>query len=231
MKNLLLSLVLLLMAITSQAQTYHLDTNNDGSIELTDALIIINYILGRFNPEDNQRPQSYLTCPDNHHPHLIDLGLPSGTKWACCNVGATTPEGYGGYYAWGETEEKSVYSEVTYQYCTGEDTDGDGWYNLKTQWQNLGDDISGTSYDVAHVKWGGSWVMPSKDQLEELISNCTYKWTTENGVNGGKLTSNINGASIFLPESGIRSFSNLFYLDWDGHYWSSTYDPSGQSIA
>lgn len=231
MKKLLLSFVLLLMAITSQAQTYHLDTNNDGSIELTDALIIINYILGRFNPEDNQRPQSYLTCPDNHHPHLIDLGLPSGTKWACCNVGATTPEGYGGYYAWGETEEKSVYSEVTYQYCTGEDTDGDGWYNLKTQWQNLGDDISGTSYDVAHVKWGGYWVMPSKDQLEELISNCTYKWTTENGVNGGKLTSNINGASIFLPESGIRSFSNLFYLDWDGHYWSSTYDPSGKSIA
>ena len=60
--------------------------------------------------DDNEEPEqreSYLSCPDNHHPHLINLGLPSGTLWACCNVGATTPEGSGGYYAWGETEEKS----------------------------------------------------------------------------------------------------------------------------
>ena len=58
-------------------------------------------------PEQREKRESYLSCPDNHHPHLINLGLPSGTLWACCNVGATTPEGSGGYYAWGETEEKS----------------------------------------------------------------------------------------------------------------------------
>ena len=60
-----------------------------------------------------------LSCPDNNHPHMIDLGLPSGTKWACCNVGAHSPEEYGGYYAWGEISEKPVYNEVTYLYATG----------------------------------------------------------------------------------------------------------------
>ena len=67
-------------------------------------------------------------CPDDRHPHAIDLGLPSGTKWACCNVGADNPEGYGGYYAWGETEEKEAYNEVSYQYCTGENPNDYGWY-------------------------------------------------------------------------------------------------------
>lgn len=74
------------------------------------------------------------SCPDGKHPHAIDLGLPSGTKWACCNVGATTPEGYGGYYAWGEKKMKSVYNEVTYKYCSGTDTNGDGWYYDEDGW-------------------------------------------------------------------------------------------------
>ena len=109
-------------------------------------------------------------CPDDHHPHQIDLGLPSGTKWACCNVGADKPEAYGGYYAWGETEEKDVYNDVTYQYSTGEDGNGDGYYDdyhVETSfdvygvWQSLGDDIAGSQYDVAQVKWGGDWQMPT----------------------------------------------------------------------
>ena len=80
---------------------------------------------------------------------MIDLGLPSGTKWACCNVGANKPEAYGDYYAWGETQTKSTYSEQTYLYYKN------GLY------QDVGSDIAGTQYDVAHVKWGGSCVMPS----------------------------------------------------------------------
>ena len=74
------------------------------------------------------REKVLTSCPDDNHPHAIDLGLPSGTKWACCNVGASTPEGYGGYYAWGETSEKAVYNEVTYHYASGVDNDGDGFY-------------------------------------------------------------------------------------------------------
>ena len=103
---------------------------------------------------DSSKNRSYLKCPDNRHPHLIDLGLPSGTKWACCNLGADKPEAYGGYYAWGEIEEKTFYNEVTYQYSTGEDTDGDGWYDKNRSYKNLGSDIASTQYDVAHVKWG-----------------------------------------------------------------------------
>ncbi len=163
---------------------------------------------------ENNPPQAYLTCPDNHHPHLIDLGLPSGTKWACCNVGATAPEDYGGYYAWGETEEKNYYDSSTYQYYQN------GSY------VNLGSDIAGTQYDVARVKWGGSWVMPTHDQQMELCDNCTYEWTTVNGVKGGKFTSKTNGGIIFLPAAGRRLTSGLDDAGSHGYYWSSTQGPS-----
>ena len=154
---------------------------------------------------------SYLTCPDDHHPHLIDLGLPSGTKWACCNVGATTPEGYGGYYAWGETEEKDYYDWSTYIHCDG---------SVETC-HDLGTDIAGTQYDVAHVKWGGSWVMPSHDQQVELLDNCSSEWTTVNGVKGRIFTGS-NGGSVFLPAAGIHRSDNLTNVSSHGCYWSST---------
>ena len=154
-------------------------------------------------------PISYAECPDENHPHLIDLGLLSGTKWACCNVGATKSEEYGGYYAWGETEEKEVYGRDTYKYYQN------GTY------VNIGSDISGTEYDVAHVKWGGKWCMPTRDNIKELYDNCTYEWTTLNGVNGAKFTSNINGNSIFLPATGYRLYGELHDVGMDGAYWSS----------
>ena len=170
-------------------------------------------------------PQSYLTCPDDHHPHLIDLGLPSGTKWACCNVNddasKQSPTNYVGYYAWGETEEKDCYGTSTYIYL-------DIRYSpLSYIYHDLGSDIAGTQYDVAHVKWGGSWVMPSKEQQDELRDNCIYVWTTVNGVNGMVFTGP-NGGSIFLPAA------NCFYGSVpvnagsyvDGYYWSSTQHPS-----
>ena len=181
--------------------------------------------------------QTASLCPDDHHPHLIDLGLPSGTKWACCNVDTDHPENqsptnYGGYYAWGETETKSVYNEVNYLYATGVDEDGDGWYddyhsdtNLNGVWQNLGSDIAGTQYDVAHVKWGGSWVMPSYEQQSELQENCTSEWTTVNGVTGRKFTSKKNGGIIFLPAAGRRVVSDLL-VGSCGNYWASKQRPS-----
>ena len=173
------------------------------------------------------------SCPDNNHPHMIDLGLPSGTKWACCNVDTEHPEkqsptNYGGYYAWGETEVKDVYNAVTYQYASGVDDDGNGYYNdwhddtgCYGVWQDLGSDIAGTQYDVAHVKWGGSWMMPSLGQINELLVNCTYKWTTVNGVDGGQFTGS-NGSCIFLPVAGYRWNDDLYDADGRGIYWSST---------
>ena len=163
-------------------------------------------------------------CPDGHHPHLIDLGLPSGTKWACCNVGADKPEAYGGYYAWGETEEKKVYNEVTYQHSTGEDTDGDGWYDKNVQHQDLGN-ISGTEYDVAHVKWGGNWCMPTLGNITELLDNCTSEWATLKNVKGIMFTSKTNGSSIFLPAAGYRWSGALAGAGSYGYYLSTILVP------
>ena len=99
-------------------------------------------------------------CPDKKHPHVIDLG--EAGKWACCNVGASSPGEFGGYYAWGETEEKDYYDWSTYKHCDGSEK----------SCHNLGSDIAGTNYDVAHVKWGGSWKMPSKERFGTLFKNC-----------------------------------------------------------
>ena len=151
-----------------------------------------------------------LSCPDNHHPHAIDLGLPSGMKWACCNVGSTTPEGQGDYYAWGETETKSTYNSSTYK------------YNQNGSYVSLGSDIAGTKYDVAHVKWGGGWRMPTYNQFNELVTCCTSKWITINGIQGRKYTGS-NGNSIFLPAVGFRTNSGYdSSYGTHGYYWSST---------
>ena len=153
------------------------------------------------------------TCPDGNHPHAIDLGLSSGTKWCCCNVGATAPEGYGGYYAWGETSEKSVYNWDTYQY-------GSSWDNVV----NIGSDIAGTNYDVAHVRMGAPWRMPSTAQQQELINNCSYLWTQQNGVNG-ILVTGPNGGKIFLPAAGSRWDDALDNGGEYGGCWSSSLHP------
>ena len=153
---------------------------------------------------------SYTSCPDNNHPHMIDLGLPSGTKWACCNVGAEKPEDYGGYFAWGETSEKSRYYPDTYIHCDGSST-----------YHDIGKDIAGTQYDAATANWGSPWVMPNKEQMEELYNRCTSEWTTENGVKGRRFIGP-NGASIFLPAAGTRWIDGLYDRGSHGYYWSST---------
>ena len=164
--------------------------------------------------------EKLLSCPDDNHPHAIDLGLPSGTKWACCNVGAKKPEEYGGYYAWGETSEKSAYTETNYLYYTGYDTDGDGGIDLI----DIGSDISGTSYDVAHVQWGELWVMPSYENMRELSKNCSTKWTTINGV-GGRLVTGPSGGQIFLPATGYYFDNNHYYAGNTSYFWLSTLRP------
>ena len=135
----------------------------------------------------------------------VDLGLPSGLKWATCNVGATTPEGYGNYYAWGETSTKSVYYDDN-SLTTGRDMD----------------DISGNVYyDAATANWGGSWRMPTEAEMKELRDNCTWTWTSQSGVNGCKVTGP-NGNSIFLPAAGGCDESLRDYVGERGYYWSST---------
>ena len=132
----------------------------------------------------------------------VDLGL--SVKWATCNVGASSPEGYGDYYAWGETSTKSSYDED----------------NCATWKKKIGD-IAGTSRDVARVKWGGSWRMPTLAECQELWGKCTWEWTTRNGVSGNKVTGP-NGNSIFLPAAGSRGRESLLEAGKYGNYWSST---------
>ena len=139
---------------------------------------------------------------------MIDLGL--SVKWASHNVGASSPEGFGGYYAWGETEEKSNYDWQTYKY-----------YYRNGSYVNIGNNISGTQYDVARVKWGGSWRMPTLDEIRELVENCSWKWTTYNGVKG-RLVTGPNGNSIFLPAAGGRFVTNVGGVGDCGDYWSAT---------
>ena len=154
------------------------------------------------------------SCPDSNHPHMIDLGLPSGTLWACCNVGASAPEEYGNYYAWGETQPNSAYVRETYQF-----------YNSKTGYVNIGSDIAGTSYDAATANWGAPWRMPSFAQIKELLNNTTSTWTTENGVYGRKFTGS-NGGTLFFPPAGNR-WGVLGCAGLRGDYWSSTLSEDG----
>ena len=137
-------------------------------------------------------------CPDDNHPHMIDLGI--GAKWACCNVGAHEPEGYGGYYAWGETAEKDDYSKENYLFYSREN-------------------ISGTQYDAARVNWGAPWRMPNKAEWGAFYRNCSSEWTTVNGIYGRRFTGP-NGNSIFLPAAGYREDGNLIRRGRDGCYWS-----------
>lgn len=214
MKKLLTLIAFALMALTGNAQLIiNGDVDYDGELSITDVMILVDIILGK-------TPQSYLSCPDNNHPHMVDLGLPSGTKWACCNVGADNPEAYGGYYAWGETEEKEVYDWNTYIHCDGS----------SNTCHDLGSDIAGTQYDVAHVKWGGSWVMPNLDQIQELLDNCSSEWTILNGVNGRRFTS-VYGGTIFLPAAGYRTNGNLINPGSNSGCWSSIQYPSNLGYA
>ena len=143
----------------------------------------------------------------------VDLGLPSGTKWANMNVGATKPEETGGYYAYGETVEKGVYTADTYNepVKTGE-LYKEGYWPLES--------VQFTQYDVAFMKWGGTWHMPTYEQTIELSENSSFKWSTQNGVSGCLITSNINGKSIFIPVSGYRLRNSKKYSETIAGFWA-----------
>ena len=152
----------------------------------------------------------------------VDLGLPSGLKWATCNIGATTPEGYGDYFAWGETEPRSNYHLTTYKYCNGSSSTLTK-YNTSISYGTVDNKTTlELSDDAARANWGGKWRMPTKAEQDELRNNCTWTWTTQNGVNGYKVTSKTNGNSIFLPAAGYRSGMSAYDVGSHGWYWSSS---------
>ena len=201
------------LAVTFRSKTG--DVNGDTQVDVADIATIISIMAGTGGddtPDMGKAPAGV---------EAVDLGLPSGTKWANMNVGAEKPEDYGSYFAWGETQPKDVYNWDTYIHC-------DGSYST---FHDIGSDIAGTGYDAATANWGGKWVMPTYEDMIELLNNTTHEWTTVNGINGRKFTSKTNGNSIFLPAAGYRGGASLGGQGTYGDYWSASLNPSGSDVA
>ena len=186
------------------------DTNRDGNVNISDVTCLIDYLLSGFW---------------SWTPHLndwVDLGLPSGTLWATCNVGADAPEEFGDYFAWGETEPKEVYNWSTYKWCNGSSNNTLTKYCTNSSYGTVDNKAElEPEDDAAYVNWGPSWRMPTYDQINELKTKCTWTWTTQNGVNG-RLVTGPNGNTLFLPAAGCRYDDSLYYAGSSGGCWSRT---------
>ena len=191
------------------------DVNGDGEINIADINAIIAIIQG-----DNMW---------GYHEY-VDLGLPSGTMWATCNVGAGNPEDYGDYFAWGETAPKSCYDWSTYMWC-------DGSKNSLTKYCTTSE--YGTvdnkaalepDDDAAWANWGPMWCTPTQEQMNELIHKCTWTMAQRNGVNG-QLVTGPNGNKIFLPAAGYRDGNSLVGANLYCHYWTGTIYSMWPSVA
>lgn len=179
MKKYIVTLVLTAFQVAVVAQTVNVHFKNGQTIEYSSDNI--DYV--DFSPKASE--------PTLTPGQVVDLGL--SVYWASCNLGAESPEEFGNYYAWGETSPKSKYSKENYSF-----------YNSSTDnYIDIGDNISGTEYDAATVNIGSDWRMPTKEQLQELLDNCTWEWTQVKEVNGYRITGK-NGKSIFIPSTGYK---------------------------
>lgn len=146
----------------------------------------------------------YLESGWNNGYAYVDLGLPSGTKWATTNIGSSSKDGYGDYFAWGELSQKQNYA-----------------YNCKTTGSSFGPIAGDSSYDPARFLWGNSWRLPTKDECEELRANCNWTWIDFNGTAGYRVEGP-NGRSIFLPAAGWYDNTTLMDVRAEGDYWSAS---------
>ena len=226
MKKLFLFMLVLAMALPMTASESSLsgDVNGDGELTIKDVTVLINYLLsgdsslivvenadvypdGRISIDDvTGLINLLLSMPQDSH-DWVDLGLPSGTLWATCNVGADSPEEYGDYFAWGETEPKGVYNWNTYKWCNGSDDTMTKYCTyMSSGYNSFVDNKIELEHDddAATVNWGENWRMPSEEQMRELYNNCTLEWTAMNGVSGMLVTGS-NGNTIFLPGAGYSA--------------------------
>lgn len=164
-----------------------------------------------------------LTGGNTHRGHeWVDLGLPSGTKWAMTNVGASSPTDFGQYFAWGETSQKDSYEWNNLKYCIDDKGYGFSKYVTDKQYGNVDDRKElEPGDDAAYVNWGKGWRMPSAEQITELLQKCTWDWVSEDEYSGFKVVGE-NGNSIFLPAAGCRHYSTSTLEGKNGFYWSRT---------
>ena len=159
---------------------------------------------------------TFATKTTETYHEAVDLGL--SVCWAACNVGAERPEDFGGRYAWGEITIKSNYEEKNYRFYKNEG------------YEQIGVNICGTAYDVARRKWGGTWRMPTRSEISELTTRCTWTPETLNGTPGYRVTA-ANGNSIFLPAAGFQNGREPSEVGSGGFYWSGNLDRSMPSAA
>lgn len=174
---------------------------------------------------------AFVINPNSEGGHeYVDLGL--SVKWATCNVGASKPEEYGDYFAWGETTTKSTYNWSTYKWYNG-DYDKPTKYSSYYKSRNVDKTVLDKEDDAAAVNWGGNWRMPTKEEQMELKEQCTWTWTSQNGVEGYQVKGP-NGNSIFLPAAGFiidSKIANTLYKPERVAYWSSSINTSEPSSA
>ncbi|MCQ2343165.1 MAG: hypothetical protein MJZ75_06755 [Paludibacteraceae bacterium] len=211
MKRVLLSLIALAGAMSIHAQVVSIYKNGSKVFSVADADSVV-----------------FSACTENGH-EWVDLGL--SVKWATCNVGATTPDGYGDYFAWGETNSKNNYDWSTYKYCTPYSFT----YNMTKYCTGYYGTIDNKTTleltdDVARVNWGGNWRMPTYDEMNELKTQCTWTWITQNNINGYKIVGP-NKNSIFLPVAGYYDENDLKVVGFYGYYWSSSLDTDSSDFA
>ena len=184
-------------------------------------IVVSGYGYG-INLQNSDTVEQTFEVPAIDHEY-VDLGLPSGTLWATCNVGASSPEEYGDHFAWGETSPKDYYDSSTYKWCY---YDNNGYWQLTKYDYSSFPTIEGDGKteldpedDAAYVNWNPYWRMPTSDQIEELVNCCSWQWTQRNGVNG-QLGTGQNGNTIFLPAAGYRWRESLSNVGSVGRYWS-----------
>lgn len=238
MKKILLIIASVAVSLTVGAQSSSkYDVNGDGSVNAADIVAIVDYIMG--NIEETKTPANAVA---------VDLGLPTGTKWANMNVGAEKPEDYGLFFAWGETKGYTSVGESSlingYYYTMTDhlfDWDNYKWCNGSwvTMTKYCTDDNYGTvdnknildlEDDAAFMNWGEQWRMPTIDEIQELLANTTAEWTALNDVYGLKFTAS-NGNYIFLPAAGYRDSAILYNQSSVGNYWSASLNVSGPHSA
>ena len=215
MKTVRFLLLVLLLALPfngySQRNLYG-DVNGDGEVTIADVNAVIAVILGGTDP-----------MPPDEDGDWVDLGLPSGTIWATRNVGASAPEDYGDYFAWGETEPKDIYKWSTYKWG-GYDSNGNIYltkYNTVSSYGIVDNKIELDASDDAACAYYPGGCMPSLEQIYELVNSCSWQWTQCNGVNG-QLVTGPNGNTMFLPAAGCRWYDSLDGAGLYGNYWSRT---------
>jgi hypothetical protein len=223
MKKIFSALLLLAATVLTgavKAQTINGDLNHNGDLDVDDITMLINgYLTGE---------KEYFNGGGDDSHEAVDLGL--SVKWATMNVGANAPEEYGDYFAWGETEPKDYYDWSTYKWCNGSKNTLTK-YCTKSKYGTVDNKtVLDLEDDAAHANWGGAWRMPTFDEIQELKSECSWEWTTQNSVNGYEVTGP-NGNSIFLPAAGYRWSGGLSGAGSYGLYWSSSLGPNYDNYA